>query len=307
MSVHAHPYSPPTRSRWPLALLASLSFTLIACDGGSADPVGTTCSRDSDCGADSYCDLGGASMDLDDECLRSCFEMCPPGDGPCAVACAESCETNPAELSNCTDLCGIVCEGEPACESECFAGCEDGSTSDPDPEEPAPSGPSGSGTCRPRSPVSPPTDGGSPTMPTQDAGTMPQPIDWLGTWSARVTYTAKCQWSSAGAPNTANLDYTVTAELSGSNSSVSAVFSGNSAYTMTGPGNATRLSLSGPFPGRDHNNNPATTVARNNTVTIVLDEIATHNEVRGRIEGSYETSGGIECQIQSGGRVELTR
>jgi len=114
-------------------------------------------------------------------------------------------------------------------------------------------------------------------------------------------------FSSAGAPRDANLDYTVTAQLSGANTSLTAELAGDSGYTMTGTGNATRLTLSGQFPGRDHNANAATTVMRDNSVSITLDEVIDANRARGTLSGSYDTSGGVSCIIQSGGVLDFTR
>ena len=153
------------------------------------------------------------------------------------------------------------------------------------------------GTCRTRATPPPP--------PPSDAGSPSTPLAWAGTWNVRATYTARCMWSSAGAPNDANLAFTVTARLSGANDDLAAEL--GSDYAMTGNGNDTRLTLSGQFPGRDHNDNAATIVRRDNQVTIDLREVRDGNTARGTIEGSYETSGGISCDIQSGGTVTFER
>jgi hypothetical protein len=174
----------------------------------------------------------------------------------------------------------------------CLAGCGG------DPASPGGSTPPGS-------------DAGSPPVSEPDAGLTPPPppaeIQWSGTWNAHVIFTAICMWSSLGAPNTANLDYNVTAELGGANASITAVFASNAAYTMTGTGNASRLLLAGQFPGRDHNNNNASTIMRENNVSIALREVIDLNTARGTIEGNYDTRGGISCVIQPGGTVELSR
>jgi hypothetical protein len=99
----------------------------------------------------------------------------------------------------------------------------------------------------------------------------------------------------------------VSANITGENSSLTAVFANDTGYTMTGTGSDARMTISGQFPGRDHNNNAATTVRANNNVTIVVNDITDSNAASGTIEGNYETSGGIACTIQAGGSVELTR
>lgn len=285
-------------TRRTAALLGLSALALIACDGGGTTSPPATCTRDADCGAGHYCDLAaGASMDLDDVCYAMCLADCPFGD-ECTQICTDAC--GGTEPTSCADLCDEACAGgPPECTADCVASCE---------EDPPPSGadagtspppPAGSGTCRPSSPP-PAQDGGTEPPP-------PEPIDWIGTWNVRAVYTASCMWSSLGAPRTVNLDYLVTAQLSGSNSSITAVLAGDSGYTMTGTGNDTRLTLSGQFPGRDHNDNAATTVMRDNSVSIQVNEVVDHDTARGTIQGSYETSGGVSCDIQSGGTVELTR
>lgn len=305
----------------------SIAFALLfllpaGCDGGSGGRPTETCTRDSECGADEYCDFGTgrSSMGLlDPECFVMCLaNTCTPGDRACELACADSCggaESSCAQL--CDDLCapGPGAPSDPLCVSSCVPDCEDRRGEPPPPPpirdagvdpEPDPDPEPAQGTCRPRAPA-PTRDGGTPPPPPADSGTPPAPIDWTGTWSIRAQYTATCMWSSLGAPNTVNLDFTVTARLTGANDDLTAVLANDSGYTMIGSGSDSRLTLSGQFPGRDHNDNAATTVMRDNSVTLSIDEVVDHGSARGTIDGSYETSGGVSCDIGSGGVIELTR
>jgi hypothetical protein len=297
------------RSSRALALSALLA-ALSACGSSSgtpSTPPGGGCTSDAQCASNQYCDFSGAPGRstqplLDPACFGPCMAERMCADFSCANDCAESCG------ATCTDFCNELCFDGAAVDSQCFADCvpdcEADRGSSPPPPPPPPPGDAGTppsnppqGVCRARETPPPPADGGT-TEP-------PRPIDWTGTWSVRATYPVVCRWSSAGAPNEANLDFTVTARLTGSNSDLTADFSGQ--YTMTGTGNDSRLTLSGQFPGRDHRNQTATQVMRDNQVTVSIDEVVDANRARGRIEGNYETSGGISCVIQSGGTVELTR
>lgn len=319
MSI-ATPRSDARRRATSIAFVLSF-LSLTACDGSGGGRPAETCTRDSDCGADEHCDFGAGSSSmslLDPACFVMCVtDTCTPGGRDCELACAERC--GGAE-SSCAELCEGFCGGgpgvpaDPACVSSCVPDCEDqraepppappipdaGADPDPDPD-PTPA----QGTCRPRAPT-PGRDGGTPPPPV-DSGTPPAPVEWTGTWSVRAQYPVTCMWSSLGAPNTANLDFTVTARLTGANDDLTAVLANDSGYTMIGSGNDSRLTLSGQFPGRDHNDNAATTVMRENSVTISIDEVIDHDTARGRIGGSYETSGGVSCDIGSGGVIELTR
>ncbi|MEM9072370.1 MAG: hypothetical protein AAGE52_27945 [Myxococcota bacterium] len=134
----------------------------------------------------------------------------------------------------------------------------------------------------------------------------PSEIAWAGTWTVHATYDAVCRFSTAGGPNNVDADFRVTAQISGGNDMLSAVFSGDTGYTMEGSGSARRMTLSGPFPGRDHNGNTATIVRRDNNVTIAVTDVIDSNTAQGTIEGRYDTRGGIGCEIESG-TVELTR
>lgn len=310
----------PERSPGATALLALL---LLGACGGDGGATPASCSSDAQCAASEYCDVAGASAPLlDPECFVRCVEdTCDPSDSDCGLACAESC--GDGEVS-CGELCNDVCAGgpggvpDPSCVVDCVPDCEAHRSDPPPPPPPPPADagttpppppPSGSGTCRPRTP--PPVDGGTAGTdagtPGTDAGTPPTPIDWTGTWNVHARLTSVCRFGSVGAPNNANLDYTVTAQLSGSNSSLTAVLAGDTGYTMTGTGTDARATLSGQFPGRDHNGNAATTVRRDNSVSITLDEVVDRDHARGTISGSYDTSGGIGCIIQSGGVIEFSR
>ncbi|MEM9862003.1 MAG: hypothetical protein AAF938_10330 [Myxococcota bacterium] len=132
-------------------------------------------------------------------------------------------------------------------------------------------------------------------------------LDWSGTWSLEVDYTATCMFSSLGGPRTAPNDYTLNVVISGANDSLRAVVGGDDSFTMLGVGSERRLSLSGVFPGRDHNGDTGTIVRADNNVTLTFEDIVSNNEATGTIEGRYDTSGGIGCTIEAGGSVRLVR
>lgn len=310
----------------------ALCLITLGCGSSSGDPTPNpptgACTSDTQCAANEYCDLGAGSTAqplLDPPCFFACLEdeACRPGDMSCENACAERCG------ATCPEFCDFACGGfdgvppDPSCVSACVPDCEADRASTPPPADagtppPPPAADAGTptpppppareGVCRAR-PTPPPTDAGTtPTdagTPTADAGTPTAPLTWAGTWNVRATYTARCMWSSAGAPRETALDYTVTARLTGNNDDLTAAF--GSSYEMSGTGNDTRLTLSGQFPGRDHNGNSATTVRRDNSVTISLREVIDANTARGAIEGRYDTSGGISCVIQDGGTITFER
>ncbi len=327
----------PTRRHASFVLLAvSISLSASGCGSGADEPdptpTPTGCTSDAHCSATEYCELAGSSSAalLDPPCFFACLdaEMCMTPS--CENACAESCG------ATCPEFCDFVCGGgagappDALCVADCVPSCEADRMSTPPPPPPPPppadagtstppppqdagtsAPPAREGVCRARPTPPPPSDAGTPVPadsgppPAEDAGTTPTPIAWAGTWNVRAVFTARCMWSSAGAPRDTALDYTVTARLSGANDDLTAVISTD--YEMTGTGSDSGLTLSGQFPGRDHNDNAATTVRRDNQVSIRVREVIGTNEARGSIEGQYETSGGISCVIQDGGTVTFER
>lgn len=163
----------------------------------------------------------------------------------------------------------------------------------------------GDATARPDAAIVPDGSSRPDADPPEDATV--DDIQWAGSWSARAIYPAVCMFSSLGGENRVDANYAVALQIRGSNEDLSAVFSNDTGYTMLGSGSGSRLTLSGPFPGRDHNDNSATIVARDNNVTILITDVQDENRATGTIEGTYDTRGGISCTIGGGGTVELTR
>jgi hypothetical protein len=276
--------------------------------GGGGGGEGASCTSNAECAEGFACVSGSASaltlpeggggVYKDLACFQDCAFACDFADEACLAACVATCDPDPGP----------------------------GPGPDPDPDDVGGGGADmgfpggdlgggggggGGGVCRAVPTTSPDTggsDAGGNDVGGNDPDTaQPQPIDWAGTWSARVVYTAVCQWGSAGSPNNASIDERMTVRVTGSGGSYSAVFDNNNAYTMTGPGNASRLVLSGQFAGRDHRGTAATTVRRDNNVDVLLDDIVDNDTARGSLSGSYDTSGGIGCRIAEGGTIELSR
>jgi hypothetical protein len=299
------------------------------CDFGARSKAGDFSCLD-DCFFD--CEFG------DDACERACFPACGFTATDCPAICQETCDGDPGCIVTCVpecqadlggggggggddggggdgggggggpvDACEAACsagcsmQADPAaCFTACSAACEDG----PDDGGDTTGGGGGgtpSGVCRAvpstTDPITPPDED---TTPTPDPD-----MNWIGTWTFEVKYTANCAFSVATQPPSAK-DYFVTGTLTGTNASVTASFDGGN-FQMTGTGNNARLLLAGQFPARDHRDNVATRTTADNNVDIRITNIVSANSANGTIAGSYDTSGGISCTIADGGTVELSR
>lgn len=274
--------------------------------------------------------------ECEDACARgcgldqlSCGELCDyfcEGNAACRSACIPECQadrdgTTPPPTppptpvdppvppgTTCESFCTDECEGVPPsmCFDPCMDACE-GNTDgfeDDQPGTPGTPPPTAQGVCRPSAPPQnpPPTDPGPSDPAPVDP---PADMNWIGTWSFEVTYTANCRLSVATQPPSAK-NYFTTGRLTGSNADITASFENNT-FRMAGNGNNARMILSGSFPARDHRDNTATQVERDNNIDIRITEIVDANTARGTISGSYDTRGGVSCEIADGGTVEITR
>lgn len=259
---------------------------------------GDPCDRSSDCANGFVCDLSSSkSGQKDMACFFDCSASCV--DDACYIGCAEDCDVN------CDDLCdGTPEEFLQDCLDECPLDGISNPDPDPDPDpiedvsvdsrpEPEPS----AGICRPAPEPEP------DTTPEQDTTPEPEEIDWAGGWSAHATYTANCNWSMAEQVKEVDDRYTISITAEGN--IFTATFQSGS-YSMSGIGNEEGLTLSGQFPGIDHNDEIATEVFRDNNVEIVIDKIEDNDNVSGTLSGTYDTSGGWSCSIANG-VIEFTR
>jgi hypothetical protein len=306
-----------------IAILTAL-WSLPACsDDETAEQSGTStgvlsngasCGRDSDCSS-GYCDRGSLQKDFD--CFSGCAVACSPEDADCQVDCANQC------YDSCSEFCADFCGGDSDCAAECATDCPidgggpvvpgPGPDPEPDDTEETPETPTGGGT----SGICAAAPGGGSTTPdagnnnSPDAGGSdtstpdgPDPeIDWAGTWSVAVDYNAACD-VAAGSIREGQQQFVVTATMSANGGSVAAAFDD---YEMSGPGSATRLTLSGQFPIRDYDGDIASNVRADNSITIVLSTIDDLNMASGTISGQFRGQFGSECSIQDGGTVTFSR
>jgi hypothetical protein len=84
-----------------------------------------------------------------------------------------------------------------------------------------------------------------------------------------------------------------------------ALVDANVNYEMSGVGTATRLSLNGSYPARDHTGAVASGNLQNQ-VTLTVDAVDA-NRATGTVSGKFDGSSGFRCTIDGGGTAELTR
>jgi hypothetical protein len=334
--MKSNPASDVMRSLMVLALAAAapLAFTACGADessntdddnggGGGGGGGGTTdCSRDSDCDSGEFCDLS-SSKELDEACFQGCVTECD-GDFECAQGCVlNSCYDGDCASDFCADSCNLECAGDAACQSECESICatecpglvagggeeeEEEGTGGEDgggnvggggggggEEEAAP------GVCRPV-----PVDEEEEDVEEEEEEEEEEAaIDWTGTWSVEATYNSTCENGRR-----ADHNHRRTAVISADGNSFAADFSlvETRQYIMTGPGSATRLTLSGPFPALSYDDDlvSESPLGGTNNITFVLDEIVDNNTVRGTMEGNFSGTN-LDCVIDDGATVEFTR
>lgn len=146
----------------------------------------------------------------------------------------------------------------------------------------------------------------APSTAAADAGTGGTAIAWKGTWSVHLTYGVTCD---VGFGNTkhGDIDQTNTVQIAGDNTSLTLTTTGN--FEMTGSGHADSLTLSGDYPVRNNQDNPASpnTPSSPNNVTFKLDTVSDPKDASGTVSGSFDDDFGDHCTIDSGGNAMFSR
>jgi hypothetical protein len=129
-------------------------------------------------------------------------------------------------------------------------------------------------------------------------------IKWEGTWTADVSHTSNCNFSSA--TQSAKQTYTVTISATGANTSPKATISGG--FSLEGTGGDDHVNLTGDFPFRSWKGGVATTNSLNssNNATIKITNVESANKASGTIEGTWDAGGGWTCKAASG-TIQLSR
>jgi hypothetical protein len=125
-------------------------------------------------------------------------------------------------------------------------------------------------------------------------------IDWNATWSAELSYTAKCSFGGA-AMQMRTHKHTVTMKISSTGDSSKGEVAGG--YELVGPKGSGSLTLSGDLPMKSHNGGVASRHSLNspNEITLKLTNVESGNKATGTMEGSWEASGGWKCAVAAGG------
>ncbi len=253
---------------------------------GSAGSTGTAgagapsaCSAQADCPSGYVCvpDQGTIVEVPDQDCLSQCTPTCDLA-GPLKDTC----------LQNCNDVCkkpGVPDGG--TLTGHCL-------TSSTGSGGVGGSGAAGTGV----QPTGAAGDGGGAGS---GGGTA---IKWEGTWTADVSHTSNCNFSSA--TQSAKQTYTVTISATGANTSPKATISGG--FSLEGTGGDDHVNLTGDFPFRSWKGGVATTNSLNspNNATIKITNVESANKASGTIEGTWDAGGGWTCKTASG-TIQLSR
>lgn len=275
-----------------LAIATSIGIFL-ACGGGddgANDSGGETASSGS----------GGTgsttAVTIPDTCQRQA--ECPTG-----YVCVPPRESFTVALDqDCYDACSFPCGQagpfEDMCENDCTTGC---TTEVPPPDgmlngeclADQEGGAGGSGNTLP------PAGGDGGTSNTSVS------IQWANTWTVDVEYTADCSWASTS-EQSGEQKYTLTMQVTGSNSTPEASLSGG--YELEGTGGDDRMTLTGDFPLRNWKGDTATvhSLSSPNEATIRMTTVESANKATGTIEGNWDASGGWKCTA-SNGKITLSR
>lgn len=277
-----------------LAMVASVAI-FMACGGGdesaeSADELGD---------ANRVASSGGSGgTAVPDSCQRQ-------ADCPSGYVCVPPRESFTRGLDhNCYDPCSAACEQAGPFADQCGQDCTTTCTTDMPPpdgelngkclaDEEDPEGGSGGSDGN-----STPGGGGSASNDTVA-------IQWANTWTVDVEYTANCDWANTAQQSGAQ-KYTVTMQVTGSNSSPKASLSGG--YELEGTGGDDRMTLTGDFPLRNWKGETATVHSLNspNEATIRMTTVESASKATGTIEGQWDASGGWKCTAADG-KITLSR
>lgn len=283
-----------------LVVCAGLTSVFVACGGGDKESVNDTgmMSSGGSAGANVGGNTGGtvvlpASCTAPGGCPAGyvCVPNMPPMftevvDESCAAQCTPPCEFAGPFMSMCVQDCRESCTTQqPSPDSDLTGTCQVDSS---------PGGTGGiTGTPLPQ--------GGSSGGGTGGMGgttTAPQ-IDWNATWSAELSYTAKCSWASTSMQSQMH-KHTLTLKISTSGDASKGEVMGG--YELTGPKGGATLTLSGDLPVKSHNGGVATRHSLNspNELTVKLTDVEGANKASGSLEGSWEASGGWKCTVADG-------
>lgn len=249
----------------------------LASSGGGAGGSGSVtipdiCQRQAECPSGYVCVPPAESFTtaVDQDCYEACSNACSQA-GPFAESCQQ----------DCTGACTAeVPPPDGSLNGKCLV----------NPEDPG-GGSAGSGNT-----------GGGGSSSTSNPGPS---IRWANTWTVDVEYTADCNWANT-AHNSGVQKYTVTMQVTGSNSSPRASLSGG--YELEGTGGDDRMTLTGDFPLRSWKGETATVHSLNspNEATIRMTSVVSGSEAMGTIEGQWDASGGWKCTA-SQGTIKLSR
>lgn len=273
----------------------------ISCGGASSDADRGSAGS----GGSSQAIAGKTSVQLPDSCSSptdcpSGYECVPDGNVPlmtvtdteCMSQCTPSCDLAGPLKETCMQTCADACKKQvPADGAEVKGKCMA-----------AESG--GSGSSESGGGSSAAGSGGQASEGTAGGGSSQTSFVWSGNWTADVSHTSNCEWSSA--TQTGKQSYTVTINATGENSSPKAAVSGG--FALEGTGGSDHINLTGDFPFRSWKGEVATTNSLNspNNATIKITNIESANKASGTIEGSWNASGGWTCKTASG-TITLTR
>lgn len=287
-----------TSSNKALVVAAAIAATF-ACGGGDQAAKDDGELADANRTASSGGTGGGATtVTLPEVCQRQA--ECPSG-----YVCVPPAESfQPALDQDCYGPCSAVCAQagpfEATCEQDCTTNCTV-PTPPPDGElngecladEGAPSGGAGGSGSNSNS-------GGASGSSNSSVS-----IQWANTWTVDVEYTANCNWANS-AHQSGTQKYTVTMQVTGSNSTPQGTLSGG--YELEGTGGDDRMTLTGDFPMRNWKGETATVHSLNspNEVTIRMTTVESATEATGTIEGNWDASAGWKCTAADG-KITLSR
>lgn len=274
-----------------LSILIALS--MVACGGDdSNDGKGAAGS-----------DGSGAGNEVPESCSA-------PADCPSGYACVPKgpVPTMTVVDMDCLNACNGTCELAGPVKDMCLKSCMDSCKS----EEPV-AGTKVEGTCEP-------SDSGGGNMGGAGGGggasgngngnagaggSNTKSFVWSGAWTADVSHTSKCNFSSS-AMQMGNQSYTVTINATGENSAPKATISGG--FALEGTGSSAHVSLTGDFPFRSWKGEVAKTNSLNspNNATLKITKVESASKASGTIEGSWDASGGWTCKTEAG-TITLTR
>ncbi len=243
--------------------------------GTGSVTIPEVCQRPADCPSGYVCVPPEDSLTpvLDEDCYDACSSPCSQA-GPFTESCKQDCNRS------CT---AHVPPPEGSWNGKCFV----------DPDLPGGGGGSSGNTDLPGG------NGGS-------GSTNPGPaIQWANTWTVDVEYTADCNWANT-AQQSGSQKYTVTMQVTGSNSTPKASLSGG--YELEGTGGDDKMTLTGDFPLRNWKGETGTphTLNSPNEATLRVTTVVSGTEATGTIEGQWDASGGWKCSATEG-KIKLSR